>query len=52
MHKETDFFFGHTLKTKHLESLYQIVSRGLPWTRLIEDTESVDKVEIGPRAEL
>ena len=52
MHEEIDLFSGHTLKTKHLESLYQIVSRGLPGARLIEDTESVNQIEIGSRTEL
>ena len=52
MHEEIDLFSGHTFKTKWLEPVYQIVSRGLPGARLIENTESVDKIEIWPLAEL
>ena len=52
MHEEIYLFSGHTFKTKWLESVYQIVSCGLPGARLIEDTESINQIEIGSRAEL
>ena len=51
-HEEIDLLSGHALKTKSPETVYQIASLSLPRSRLIEDSESIYKVEIGPCTKL